>query len=309
MRVAVAGVVLTASLALSHAEYSAEIDRLAQELAVAPTAELHLQRAQKLRLAGRYAEALGDIERARERGASNASLSLERGLLHAAAGDSPAALAALGDYLSRGGTSSHALTTRAALLEKAGRVDEAILDLRTAFNRAPTPEVCLELARLEEMQGRFANANATLTRGLTVLGGAATVRLGLISLERRTHQPDAALAQVRAGMAGLPVKAEWRLLAAEILLDANRVADARAELLLAKAELDEVLARRANGLHRELQARVVRMLDRLPVPGSRSKNNLPPAQARAARSSTPLQPSSAPNVQVPAKARGAGETP
>ena len=94
-----------------------------------------------------------------------------------------------------------------------------------------------------------------LSRGIAQLGGAVVLRHALISVERERRGYDAALAQARAAMQGLQVKAEWRLIAAEILAEARRPAQQRVELELAIAELDALLERKSSTLLQQLRDR------------------------------------------------------
>ncbi|MBS1153468.1 MAG: hypothetical protein H6Q89_5166 [Myxococcaceae bacterium] len=239
----------------AHAGLNADVARLTEQLELAPTASLWLRRASKLRQLERFADALSDVERARAAGASAADWRLERGLIHAAEGNRPAALEQLDAYLGAGGASILALDARAAVLEDSGRFAEAALDLRRAVEQAPDPDRCLRLAQVEQRGGRIEDAARTLERGIARLGGAVVLRHALITLERGRRGHDAAFAQARQAMEGLPVKAEWRLIAAEILGEARRPAQQRAELELAVAELDALLERRSSTLHLQLKER------------------------------------------------------
>ena len=254
------GLLLVVCLALpklvhAHAGLNADLARLTSQIDLAPTAPLLLRRASTLRALTRFDDALLDVERARSVGAAMADWRLERGLIHAARGNRPSALEDLDAYLAAGWASPVALDARATVLEDSGRLDEASLDLRRAVEQSPDPDRYLRLAQLEQRRGRVEDAARVLERGISRLSGAIVLRHALISLERSRRGYDAALVQARAAMAGLPVKAEWRLIAAEILAEANRPAEQKAELVLAMTELDALLERRSSPLHQQLKDR------------------------------------------------------
>jgi len=250
------------ALALAHPGLLADVARLDREIEQAPSAERYLKRASKYRQLERYAEAHADIDRAEGRGANPIDLAFERGLTLAASGKPEAGLAQLDDYLKLGGTSFEAHRVRSRALVQLGRPAEARLGFEKAFELAPDPETCLELAAFLEQHGWPADARRVLETGLSKLSGAVTIRQALIALLRRTGQTRDALAQARAAAAGQPPLAqiEWRILAGEILIDRKEVAAARKELAAVRAELDAALARRSNGLQVEARDRVVQLL-------------------------------------------------
>ena len=252
--------------AVAHPGLNADVERLTRELERAPSAELYLRRSAKQRLLERYAEALADVERAEARGAPKTGVAYERGLSLAASGKTTAALDELDRFLALGGRSFEVHRVRGRLLEALDRFGEARLDFERAFELAPDPETCLELARFQERRGWPDDARRTLEAGLARLDGAVTLRHALIGLLRRTGQTQAALAQARAAASGQAPAAqlEWRIVAAEVLIDRHEVAAARQELLAVRAELDRALARRRNGLYEEAREQVTVLLASLP---------------------------------------------
>ncbi len=253
---------LCLALAVAHPGLLADVDRLTRELERAPSAELYLKRATKQRQLERFGEALADVERAEARGAIALDLAYERGLTLAASGKPAEALVQLDRYLELGGRSFEAHRVRSRALVTLGRPAEARLGFERAFELAPDPDTCLELAGFLEQNGWPADARRALEAGLAKLGGAVTVRQALIALLRRTGQTRDALAQARAAAAGQAPMAqvEWRVLAAEILIDRRELPAARRELAAVRAELDAALERRPNGMHVEARDRVVALL-------------------------------------------------
>lgn len=249
--------ILAGGPGFAHPGDDADVSRLSAQLAVAPAAPVYLQRAEKLRLLRRFDEAISDLAQAERLGASMTDTALFRGLALADQGKDAAALVELDRYFARGGASSLALRTRAGLHSRHGRLDHAADDLARAVRQGAGPEVCLELADAEEARGRAADATRGLEQCLGALKGAVTVRKRLIEVCVRQRDFTRAVELARAAMVGLPIKAEWRLVAADALDAAGKNADARLERLAALDELDRVLASRGGGLQQLLRARAL----------------------------------------------------
>jgi tetratricopeptide (TPR) repeat protein len=261
-RLLAAALCVASAVALAHPGYDADIARLTAAIDEAPSVELYLARADRLRLQQRHAEADRDLGQAERLGASPSDISLLRGFLRADQGDAAGALAELNRYFARGGASAKGLRTRARLLREAGRVDEAVQDLARAVRQGADPEPCLELADAEDARGRTEDAARALDGCLEKLRGAATVRKRLIALRLKQRDFGRAEALAREAMVGLQVKAEWSLIAADALERAGKRDAARAERQGALAELDRVLAGRGGGLHQLLRAQTLAGLGR-----------------------------------------------
>lgn len=250
------------SLAAAHPGFDADVARLTEQLDQAPTATLYFQRADRLRLLGRFGEALEDLTRAERLGASPAEVTLLRGLTLSDQGDGARALAELDRYFALGGSSGQGLKTRARLFREAGKLDAAVADLARAVRQGADPELCLALADAEEARGRQEDAARALEGCLTTLKGAVTVRKRLFAVRMAQRDYRRALELARAAMVGLQVAAEWRLMAADALFAAGKSAEAKAEREAALAELDRVLAGRGGGLHQLLRAQALLGLGR-----------------------------------------------
>jgi tetratricopeptide (TPR) repeat protein len=256
-----AGVILL-SWVLAHPGYDVDVERLTAAIDQSPTAALYSQRSERLRLLRRYDESLADLVQAEKLGAAPSEMTLLRGLVLAERGDTSAALRELDRYFARGGASALGLRTRARLFKQSGRLDDAVADLSRAVRQGPEPEVCLELADAEEARARQEDAARALEGCLHSLHGAVTVRKRLISIRMAQRDFRRAVELAREAMAGLQVKAEWRLVAADALDAAGQRGEAKAERESALAELDALLANRGGGYQQLLRARALAGLGR-----------------------------------------------
>jgi tetratricopeptide (TPR) repeat protein len=254
--------VLAAWSVLAHPGYDVDVERLTAAIDQSPTAALYSQRSERLRLLRRYDEALADLVQAEKLGAAPSEMMLLRGLVLAERADGSAALRELDRYFARGGASALGLRTRARLFKESGRLDDAVADLSRAVRQGPEPEVCLELADAEEARARQEDAARGLEGCLQSLHGAVTVRKRLISIRMAQRDFRRAVELAREAMAGLQVKAEWRLVAADALDPSGQRGEAKAEREAALLELDALVATRAGGYQQLLRARALAGLGR-----------------------------------------------
>lgn len=255
---------LAALPAPGHPGFLRDVERYTAELDRAPTAELYLLRADRYRRLERFAEALDDLRRAEAIRGSPLEVALARGLVRFDQRDDAAALLDLDAYLRLGGAEPVALRTRARLLDRTGRPDVAALDYERVLATRTDPELCLEYSGLRQRQGRAEDAARVLERCLEGSRGASVVRRRLVEVRLGQRDFPAALAQAREGASGLPVKAEWTLLCAQVLEAWGKRAEARREREAALAELDLALAQRAGGYQQLLRARALAGLGRRP---------------------------------------------
>lgn len=252
------GALLLSPRAFAHAGLAEALARLDAQLAAGPSASLWMDRAERQLQDGLPERALPDLERARAASPTSAEQRRERrlrALSLEAAGRPTEALAALDQALAEG-PSAPLHRARGRVLGQLGRWAEAAGALELAQQLVPTPEGCLAWAEACERAGRPADAEAVLETGLRALGGAAAVRLALISLDRRLGQPARALRWVQQAEASHPRSPEWPLLAAELELTRGRHAAARKALGRASHLLAERARRgRGTGLDEPLHAR------------------------------------------------------
>lgn len=252
-----ATVVLLSGTATAHPGVSAEIAALGQKLERTPNdVALRLERASLYRRQGDLEAALADLRVVEHRDPGSRPLLLERALVRKKLGNARGALADLDRFLGSGAPSSDALVARAELREAAGQLELARADYDAAVRRAPTPDTVLARGRLDEKLGKLERAAAGYEAGLARLGGALTVRLALVRVERARGGYARAAALVTELVETSPVKAEWLLLRAEIHAEARQPGRARADRLRALAELDRLLAARPTAARRLSRARV-----------------------------------------------------
>lgn len=253
---------LLALPAAAHPGFLRDVERYTEALDRQPTAALYLQRSDRYRRLERWDEALDDVRRAEALGASPLEVSLARGLVLFEKRDDAAALEALDAYLGAGGAEPGALRAHGRLLARVGKPDLAALDFERELQRGTDPELCLEYADLRVGQGRAVDAAQVLERCLQGSSGASVLRRRLVEVRLGQRDFASALAQAREGASGLQVKAEWTLLAADVLQAWGRPREARREREAALRELDALLAVRGGGYQRLLRAQALAALGR-----------------------------------------------
>jgi tetratricopeptide (TPR) repeat protein len=145
----------------------------------------------------------------------------------------------------------------------------AVEDFSAAIAKlpAPMPDLILERARLQAALGRLDDAVAGIDEGLRRLGEIPSLQLPAIEYERQRGDFTGALARVDRLVARYPRKEPWLALQAEVLEQADRLAEAR-------ATFREVIA----GI--EAYAPVRRQLDLIRQLESRARDGLARVEAR-----------------------------
>lgn len=242
--------------ASAHDGIPAELAVLDAQLKARPgDVDLLLQRAALSRRTGDFTKASTDLEQVAHHDPERRALFLERGLLLAAQGHAVRAEAELDRFLGGGAPSAIALTARASLRQASGRLAEARADYDEAIRLRPAPELYLARGRIDEAQGQLAAAAQGYEQGLRALGGAVVLRIALVRVERARGQFERAAALIDEAMATAPMKAEWRLLRAEVHEGAGLRAEAARDRAAALQELDAAIARRPTELRRVSRAR------------------------------------------------------
>lgn len=239
-----------AASAGAHPGVQHEIERLGQEIAAQPErADLLIERAFQLRLAGAHDDALRDLDHAEKIDPANRQIAFHRGITFAEMNQPERAEQELTRYLEAAPDSVAALAERGRLRERAGRVDAALADYTAAIALGPEVELYLWRGALQESSGRLDEAAAGYRAGLAQLPDAVSIRQALIRVEIARGQFDAALALIDEAMASAPARCPWRVQRAAVLDAAGRGAEATQERLAALAELDAALARRPSAIH------------------------------------------------------------
>jgi tetratricopeptide (TPR) repeat protein len=263
------GVFLVSATAWGHQGHSAELAALDAELRARPAdVGALVRRAAVHRRQRAFSRAIADLERALRLDPRRADLYLERGLTRAASGDAAGAdvdfTRALAGSSEAPRLAAAALAGRAVSRERLGRLEAARADYDAAIRSRPDPELVLARGRIDEARGRLDLAADGYAEGLRALGGAVVIRIALVRVERRRKNFERALALVDEVLAVAPLKADLRLVRAEVLADAGRSSDAERERLEALREIDSAIASKPNDLRRLTRARAYLALRRIP---------------------------------------------
>ncbi|MEZ5542131.1 MAG: tetratricopeptide repeat protein [Pseudomonadota bacterium] len=249
--------------AFAHAGLHEEIDRLSVLIRANPVdASLYLQRGEAYRVHGDRDAALADFHAALEQGADAGQAETGLGRVYADQGEYGNALRHLDQALALRPGAVRALVARAGILRATGRPLAAAADytraiLQFAPPRKPLPEYYLERARSYEAAGKMHLEAALrgLEDGIAVLGPVPTLVLYAAELEARLGRTDAALARLDGMLASAQRSESLLVKRADILLQAERFAAARDDLLAAQAAIAELpLQRRHSRLVQSLEA-------------------------------------------------------
>lgn len=248
---------------LAHPGLHHDIEALSARLEATPDdPRLHLERAVYYRLNGEYDRALADLDLVARTSPAETGLLLERGLTLSALGRDRDALRALDAELKGAPGNARALGERARVHARLGNDKAAIADDGAAIAIEPDLDLYLERGLLQEKAGRLDAAAAGYRDGLARLGGAVLLREGLIRVELRRGNGQAALAAIDEAMAHATVKTGWMLRRSDVLDTLHQPEAARAGREQALREIDGVLQERDSGIHRVSRARVLVALGR-----------------------------------------------
>lgn len=248
----------------AHPGLHADIERTTRALEQNPeNADLYARRAHYYRLGEHYEESLADLMRARELEPENMAVALGLGLTLSALERDHEAEAELNRFISTGGRSVRAFSERAAVRARGGRFQEAIADYTQAIEIQRDIELYLRRGELQEALGDLQAAAVGYFDGFEHLGGAVTLRLALIRVETQRGEYDSALAYIDQELQRTAVKTNWYLRKAEVLQAAGRTEEATLALDMALVEANEVIEKRATGIHLYSRAKVYVALGRI----------------------------------------------
>jgi len=247
----------------AHAGLHDDIERATRALEQSPdNGDLYARRAHYYRLGGHYEEALADLVRARELEPGNMAVALGLGMTYSALERDGEAEAELDRVISAGQESVRAFSERAAVRARGGRLQEAIDDYSRAIEIQRDIELYLRRGELQEATGDLRAAVVAYFDGFEHLGGAVTLRLALIRVETQRGEYESALAYIDQELQRAPVKTSWCLRKAEVLRAAGRAEEAGLALDMALTEANEVIEKRATGIHLYSRAKVYAALGR-----------------------------------------------
>ncbi len=237
---------LAAPDAAAHQEILDQLVDLNERIEKRPgAAQLYLERGEVHRIHRDWAAAVADYRKARELSPDLTLVDFCWGRMRLEAGRPDEAVSMLARYLLQRPDDGAALEVR-------GRAHLALAQYGTAagdFERAlqltpegarPSLHLLLEHARAQVAAGEPAAALQGLDEGLARLGGAITLELEALALERELGRTDAALARLQR-LAGAAQRPElWLVRKGAILEQAGRVAEARQAYRQAREGLQEL---------------------------------------------------------------------
>jgi tetratricopeptide (TPR) repeat protein len=254
---------LAAPHAAAHQEILDQLEDLNERIEKEPgAAQLYLERGEVHRIRRDWDAAVADYRVARELSPDLTLVDFCWGRMELAAGHPVQAVSMLARYLLQRPEDGAALEVR-------GRAHLALAQYGTAagdFERAleltpedvrPSLHLYLERARAQRAAGEPAAALQGLEEGLARLGGAITLELEALELERELGRTDAALARLQR-LAGVAQRPEpWLVRRGALLEQAGRAAEARQAYRQAREGLQE--------LPRHVQARagMVQLADQI----------------------------------------------
>jgi tetratricopeptide (TPR) repeat protein len=249
--------------ARAHAGLHRDIERATRAIESDPESpDLYARRAHYYRLGGHLDQSLADLERGRELDPENLAVTVGLGLTLSALGRDAEAEAELNRFLSAGGRSVRAYSERAAVRARNGRFQEAIEDYTEAIKMKRDVELYVRRGALQEARGDLEAAALGYSDGFQNLGGAVTLRLALIRVETDRGEYDSALTYIDEELQRVPVKTNWYLHRADVLRAAGRTAEAELALNQALTEANQVIEKRATGIHLFSRAKVYVALGR-----------------------------------------------
>ena len=251
---------------VAHSELQEQIDAVTEELKREPdSAERHLRRGELHREHEDWKAAAADYDRAAELAPGLNVVMLARGRMLLQSGQHEASLQALDLFLAKEPEHAEALVARARALRKLGRPFEAAEDFDKAIARLekPEPDYYVEraLALVEAGPQYRAEAVKALDAGTARLGSVPALELFALELETAAGRHDAALARVDRLAAKAQRKETWLTRRGDILIKANRPAEARQALTEALGSIESLplrqrAAKPATELQRTLKTRL-----------------------------------------------------
>ncbi|MFK7975252.1 MAG: tetratricopeptide repeat protein [Halioglobus sp.] len=205
--------------ALAHAGHDAQLQRINDAIAQAPSSQSHyIERAALHTEAHRFTEAAADFKRADTLGASVAA-DYHRALLYEARKEYEAARASLSRYLKHFPNAPQAYAARARIAQLLGDKVAAIEDLRSNLRLMPQPNPgdFITAAKLINEQGSPGDALTLLDQGLEQLGVIPSIQREAIAIERQRQNIPAAIARLETLRVPLRESARWKLQMAELL--------------------------------------------------------------------------------------------
>ncbi len=206
--------------------------------------EILLQRGERLRVHGDLAAARLDFQASLHAAPDSNHARLRLAMVLRDLGESSGSLALLDALLGVQRTNLPALATRADLLGRIGRHQEAVLDYDTLLQRPgiTRPDLYLDRARavLAADTNAAPKALEGIDEGIRRLGPVPSLQLFALDLEERRGATSEALKRLDELLAGSTRKERWWYRRGEILRAAGRPREAQAEYRRALAAIESL---------------------------------------------------------------------
>lgn len=232
--------------AAAHQEILDQLADLDERIDKQPeAAQLYLERGEVHRVHRDWAAAAADYRVARERNPDLTLVDFCWGRMKLEAGHPDEAVSLLARYLLQRPDDSAALEVRGRARLELEQYGAAVGDFERALQLTPegarpSSHLYLQRARAQVAAGEPAAALQGLGEGLARLGGAITLELEALALERELGRVQAALARLQR-LAGAAQRPEpWLVRSGAVLEQAGRAAEARQAYRRARAGLQEL---------------------------------------------------------------------
>lgn len=230
----------------AHAGISEELNEVTGQIQADPEApELYLLRGELHRRNGHWAEAIADFNKVQQLDPGNVDADLGMGRTYRDQGLYDKSIKHLDRTLARQPDNVRGLITRAKVFGVLGEPLAAAADYSRAIQafqepNKPLPEYYLEQARALEAAGvgYIAAALQTLDAGISRLGNIRLLEDAAIGLERKRRNYAAALLRLDRIIDRSVRKEALLLKRGEILVEAGRPAEAKADFTAAREAID-----------------------------------------------------------------------
>jgi tetratricopeptide (TPR) repeat protein len=247
------------SLAFAHAGVEVLDESTRAELAQHPERpEAHLARARVLQMKGEWDGALEELEAAAARGADPDVVGEQRALVYLDAKFPRMARVELDRVLARRPDAYGLLFERGQAWLAIGDAVAAARDFGEAIAKGPRPTPEQVIARRDALVslGKKDEAVRALDEGMARIGHVVSLVMPAVDLEVELGRYDAALARLDRLSAGVRPNPLWQARRADILQQAGRKAEARAEYANTLALIDARPPMRRGNQFDELRQRV-----------------------------------------------------
>ena len=224
-----AGALLSAAFA--EDDVAESLEAINKQMLQSPNnPELYVQRGRLLSVAGKYDQALSDLDQA-NRLKPTPQIDREKAQIYLTAGWHETGLEHASRYVSANAEDPEGRLVRARLLAKLGRIPEAGNDFEAALKNQKDPrlELYVEHAQvLSTEDGAYLDrALQTLNEGIQRIGPVVSLESAALEVELRQNRYDAALARVEGLINKMPRKDTWLARKGDVLVQAGKIDEAR----------------------------------------------------------------------------------